>query len=670
MFFAGAPRQRSLIVAFGIVTGISCGKAKSALKDALGIDELTQEETTSIKKNAGWDDAKLAKFEILAGFKLTDNFQGDIGGSTEIPFPLSLSAPDAAKGQAQNQALSLALLKKREFTIGDNKFTRFEIVSVGRYDFDKKSIVIDGDKLGDFLDEKDRVKKSNNNQSGEYLIVKSKGDGGLVYLTGDVKVKPNDGSAMAAVGGAMIYTSTSPFVAQSGSSSGKYLLAVVGQDGGGCKQGGMISAVKTTGLPTGTPAGTQSEVPCIGALDQYKSQFDSKTDKLNQKSQADELYGKSNKVVTDFLGLWKMGVANLTFVQAPAPKEPAALPPPPPNPPTPPTETPKIDPPVAKTETFVRSEPVSGQEFGYNLGCTATTVNRLTGADAAIVTDPSKFDDYGSTKGWRISGDVRITTENFEKIFGGAEANRQAGSRNPDVSEGYCLLTTGNQLFNITKVPLFQPKDGKVSEMWQKVKVPDNATGIQIRAAFFSMEYPTFVGSQFNDAFFVKFDESPKFLAQGNLNDLAGINNTDEAVRNAVNSCKDKTSFGADESYPCGDWNNVTFNNGAKDLNGELWNVTQSTEGPALQGKFQCGDENGGLCYPGMIRPRVLCAPLDKDAERGKVLTLRIGVTDVGDPYYDSALAVDSVVFTTAENPCAQLFSNEEQSAATRWSPN
>ena len=669
--FKGSCGLRMLLLILGLSFGVGCGKAKSALEDALGVEELASDERDALKSSAGWDDLKMAKFEVVSGFRLKESFKGDIGKNAEIPLPLSLSAPDAATGQAANQSMSLVLLKKREFTVGQSKFTRFEIVSVGRYDFDRKSINIDGDKLAQYIDDKDRVKKDNNNQEGDYLIVKSKGDGGLVYLTGEVKVKPNDGSGEKPVGDAIVFTSTSPFVARSGSVTGQYLLAVLGQEKGECKQTGMLSAVKVAGLPDGTPNSVQAEVPCVGVLDQYKGQYNEKTKKLNQSAKSEELFAKANNVVTNFLGLWKMGVANLLFVQAPQPPAaPVALPPPPANVPPPPTEPAKIDPPVPASEPFVRSVPVAGQNYGYNLGCTATRVDPATGADEALIIDPKKFDDYAGAKGWRISGDVRVTAESFKDIFGATDAARGAGNRNPDTSEGYCLLTTGNQLHQITKSPIFQPKEDKVSEMWQKVQVPDNATGIQIRVAFFSMEFPAFVGTQYNDAFFVKFDESPGFLAQGNLNDLAGINHSDEAVRNAVANCKNKTSFGAKENYPCGDWNTTTFNNGTGDLNGEMWNVKYSSESPALHSAFNCGAANtSGLCYPGMIKPRILCAPLDKDIERGKLLTLRIGVADVGDAYYDSALAVDSIVFTTNENPCAALFTPDAESAATRWSP-
>jgi len=47
-----------------------------------------------------------------------------------------------------------------------------------------------------------------------------------------------------------------------------------------------------------------------------------------------------------------------------------------------------------------------------------------------------------------------------------------------------------------------------------------------------------------------------------------------------------------------------------------------------------------------MISARMICKDLTA-ADLGKERTLRMSVSDAGDSYYDSALAVDSVVFST-----------------------
>ena len=680
--------KRPLMYACGVAATCwvgGCGKGKSpaeALKDAaqeaLGIEELSSEATTEIKKEAGWDDAKMTQFKILKGFKLTSKFKGDLGKTVEIPVPLDVPAA-AGNGKAP----SYSLLKKRIFEVGPNKFTRFEIVSVARYEVAEKKLVIDGEKIGAFLDNKDRVKKENNNQDGEYLLVKGQGDSGLAYLTGKISLKKNDGTE-AALGGAVVFTTDSPFVTTSGSTEGKFLLAITDQGNADCQQGGMITATHVTvgSQAAGTPTSTQGEIPCMGALDKYKAQVVGKGKTMGAEEKTKNIFETVNNKVTDFLGAWKTGEVNLTFVQPPkyqapavAPEAPQAPTPPaggpieaPTPPPAPPTDTAKIDPPPAPADSpIIRPDPAEG--YGVNLGCTYTSMDAATGVSTGLVGDGSKYDDYPNTKGWRFFGDVRITNQNAIEIFGAATAPRAANDRNPDVADGYCLLTTGNQLFNKLKSPIFEPKDGKTSEIWQKVKVPAKATGIQIRVAFFSMEYPTFVGTQFNDNFYMKFDESPYFIAQGSLNDLAGIN--DAPLKPEVANCSSKTSLNPATSHKCGDWDATTFNGNKKNLTGSLWDVKDSTQGPNLGTAFKCGTatDGDGLCYPGMIQPRVICAPLDPATERDKILTLRMGVADAGDTFYDSALAVDSVVFTTTPNPCESMFTPEPESQATRWDP-
>ena len=66
------------------------------------------------------------------------------------------------------------------------------------------------------------------------------------------------------------------------------------------------------------------------------------------------------------------------------------------------------------------------------------------------------------------------------------------------------------------------------------MKIPTDYKYIKIRMAFFSQEFPKYVGTGFNDSFFVKFDESPDFIARGNLNDLAG-------GKDAAKDCSSKT---------------------------------------------------------------------------------------------------------------------------------
>jgi len=231
-----------------------------------------------------------------------------------------------------------------------------------------------------------------------------------------------------------------------------------------------------------------------------------------------------------------------------------------------------------------------------------------------------------------------------------------------DNIEGYCLLTTGDAQYQKsgpgtgTAAPQMIPGPdgaGKSSEMWQAIKIPSKEStvkSIQMRVAFFSQEFPKYVGTKFNDSFYIKFDELPAFLAEGNLNDLAG-------GADAAADCKSKTIANADAKIECGEWSSIAGSE-LKNL-GKMWDIDRSTQSTNSTA-FHCG---AAKCYHGYIQPRIICRDLTDD-HFGKELTLRMAVTDAGDNIFDSALAVDSVVFST-EACSAGTFTKEEASRVT-----
>ena len=96
---------------------------------------------------------------------------------------------------------------------------------------------------------------------------------------------------------------------------------------------------------------------------------------------------------------------------------------------------------------------------------------------------------------------------------------------------GYCVPTTSDGMYQesggtASGNPAFQPANGMTSEMWQKVQIPTNAKSMEFRVAFFSTEFPKFVGSQYNDSFFIKFDESPDTRSSWQLERLGRRNST------------------------------------------------------------------------------------------------------------------------------------------------
>lgn len=642
-------RTLAPIVAVAAISGVGCDKAKSALEEASGFTMLDDAAVQAMLTEAGWDEANnpnLANFKVHKGFELTDKFPGDLGKDVDIPIGVDL--PEQAEGAAENQR-SMALLRKKEVTFGDQTYTRFQIVTVARFDAAEKKLVIDDALVSQAMDDDQKIGKDTaEGQAGQYLIVEGKGSSGLAYLEGTVKIKKDGGDAEGeAVKGAAVFTSSSPFVTVSGS-TGKYFLAML--DGSKGQVMSYKSDIASTYTAPNTPPTASTDIPYAGALANYEDKADEKADAVGEFSDdAMAGFAKANTAITDACekyGIpgcsWTLVQAHLVHVQpkqaalAPAdqPAPPAGTAPQAPAeaPPAPATDAPIIqrDPAVTDLTTIPQ----------VDLSCSGFYQDGEDWLDS-LVWDFTKLDD-AATKGWRFAGDVRITTENHEAIFG---ALASLGANYPDTEPGYCLLTTGDQYFQATGESMLNPGPdgaGRTSEMWQKVAIPETAKSVQVRVAFFSQEFPKFVGSQFNDSFFIKFDESPDFVASGNLNDLAGA--ADAALAESVANCKNND--GTDLTKTCGEWK---FVGNSEALSGDMWMIGASTQAPKSGKTYGCTAATGAPCYHGMIEPRIICKNLDAANEAGKTLTLRMGVADAGDSFFDSALAVDTVAFSTSE---------------------
>lgn len=646
-----------------------CGKAKDALQEQLGVSQLESADQKTLLTTAGLLDAtgqppaKLKDLEVLGGFKLTDKFSQDISTSTKIPVPfLSIDVPQKGQAAAQNQG-SLALLKEITFEVEPGKLiTRLQIISVAKFNAETKELEISGEAVNQAMDKDQVVSLANKNQAGTYVLIRAKGDKGLMYLTGVAQLQKADGSAKTLVKDAVVFTSESPFVTKTGK-EGKYFLAMLE----GSK--GQVNAYKKT-IPaeaTGTPPSTTETIGFAGVLDQYKQGAGDKVKELgNAKADAafTSNFDKINTKVTDFVNGWKIVSKDLVFKQPPqAPVLPASEPKlPPQDLPKKPDATPvtpgeattvPVIVPTEGTNPDIAREEIADPAYNENLGCDDPD---------KIIYDGADFDKYtAAIAGWRATGDVRITGEEAEKIFGNPETLGTASSgRYLDQFTGYCLLSTGNQLFKLTEQSIFMPDtSGQItSEMWQTLKMPSEKSGyksIQLRVAFFSQEFPKFVGTQFNDSFYIKFDEHMDNIGDGDLNRLAG---SEDATKEAeVKGCPKVD----DPTKKCGEWQFVQ----AASLSGELFNISSSDEASTKLSKpYKCDKgakgADGVKCYPGMIPPRTFCANLTAD-DFGATRTLRVSISDVGDQFFDSALAVDSVVF--AKEACgAKGFAGDDKS--------
>ena len=492
------------------------------------------------------------------------------------------------------------------------------------------------------------------------IIGKSKGEKGLAYLTGDVKLIADgktEADATAVPGDTFVFTSSSPFVTIAGdaASGGKYFLAML--EG---STGTVFGYNKTIGATVlGTPTTVTKEMAYSGVLDKYKDQVDAKAGQLggDAKAKSDDLFGKANKAVTDFVNGWTLVITDLRFKQPPQ-KVPDPAKPPTPSP-TKPTE-PTVDQP-AEVEPLpdapVSRKPDGEVIYNVDLGCSGFDD---AGESLPFAREGAVFDDYEKAKGWRAAGNVNYDYQLAETIFSSADL----GDNYLDGVPGYCVLSTGDQQYKVSGEPTYSPGPdgaGQTSEMWQKVNIPADSRSIQVRVAFFSSEFPAYVGSSFNDSFFVKFDESTDLLAFGTLNDLAG--GTAEA---SVTGCASANGTYVEDAK-CGEWNYT------KDLigHGDLWDVMSSTQMPGDGANFGCLDTAGNpknttKCFHGMIPSRIICKDLT-DKDYGKIRTLRFSVSDAGDAYYDSALAVDSVVFSTkaCNEPAGRMTPESDSKART-----
>lgn len=648
--------------------GSGCDKAKKAAEEALGVKKMEDTDKDALLKKTTWDSTvDQKKWIIHGGFELTDSFKGDLGSETSIPLPIDLPKNELAEKAGNEKKRMLLLLKAENFTIPgfSDPITRFRIASIGEHDPDKKEMKISGGEVNKFLGEKQKLGPGT--QAGQYLIAEGIGSGGLAFIEGIARVKAS-GADAAPLANVMVFTSSSPFVTLSGDSGdtkGQYMLAML--DGSKGQLTGYNSDVPKT--YKGTPASVSTEIAYAGALDEFEDDVNGKASELGADSEqgkkVSEKFKQLNDAVTDYLGGWKIMKIDLLFVQPPAappaPPAPAAA-----NVPTKPTPQlpaePEAPKPTDPMPIVVRQDPADIEVPQVDLGCNGQFLDGTT-------VKPSFFtggDDIADAtkKGWRASGDVQITSEEHSSIFGSVGSVRDAAGspdRYLDNIEGYCLLTTGDAQYqksgpNTTSAaPQMIPGPdgaGKSSEMWQLVKIPSKEStvkSIQMRVAFFTQEFPKYVGTKFNDSFYIKFDELPEFLAEGNLNDLAGGAET-------VSDCKSETV--GDAQITCGEWNSVSGDT-AMSGKGQLWDVNLSTHSTNSTA-YKCG---GDKCYHGFIRPRIICRDLSED-HFGKELTLRLAVTDAGDNIFDSALAVDSVVFST-EACAAGTFTKEEASRVT-----
>ncbi len=221
-------------------------------------------------------------------------------------------------------------------------------------------------------------------------------------------------------------------------------------------------------------------------------------------------------------------------------------------------------------------------------------------SETHFVRDGRSFAD-ADAKGWRVEGFVSVlgdeTDDNFTDLF--ATGRERGGEAVTPRGKRYCFLTTGTGSV-----------DKKSSLMWQKIKLPE-VTGdqkliLEIAYNYVSQEAPTFIGSAYNDIFYVKFDEEPDFMVKENVNDNAPH------------------------------W---------KEFCKTIGNVNDSLEAIPANHKDStptCPD-SATKAFLMQIGPQY--KEIDVTNFAGKEKTLQIGIADAGDFIYDSAVLIDHIQF-------------------------
>ncbi|MFK7874045.1 MAG: hypothetical protein AB8C84_12915 [Oligoflexales bacterium] len=220
--------------------------------------------------------------------------------------------------------------------------------------------------------------------------------------------------------------------------------------------------------------------------------------------------------------------------------------------------------------------------------------------DGSTLSGEGSYHSYLGGGGWHVHGDFQVIKDDAVTF--------PLTVPNIDMTTSYCLLSTGNSAFMQNPKGPLNPIGEQVSTFWQTLKIPTNAQSLQIRASWFTYEKPwSFLGK---DRFLIRWDESQEVIASGHMEDLV---DTDCLENN------------------CGDW---TVSNSLV-----LASSTDKGSSDLLQ-------------YP----PRVICSTITEEM-RDKSLTLRFLISDMGDQWVDSALAIDSIVFS--EKNCNSSFTNE-----------
>ena len=201
---------------------------------------------------------------------------------------------------------------------------------------------------------------------------------------------------------------------------------------------------------------------------------------------------------------------------------------------------------------------------------------------------------YIGGKGWHVLGNVDIVTQDVRTYF-------PLIGEQIDTNEGFLILSNGDGRFRGTGeiYPSLKPLGQFTSTLWQEMRVPSTAKSIQIRMAWWTEE--NMLNRVDDDWFQVSWDQSPHYIASGKFSELADV-------------CVESN---------CGEWK------------------SQSNTVGSVASSHDSAEKKYNFFHPA----QTLCASIPSRL-LGKKAVLRFTVSDGKDPWVESAIGVDTIVFS------------------------
>lgn len=293
------------------------------------------------------------------------------------------------------------------------------------------------------------------------------------------------------------------------------------------------------------------------------------------------------------------------------------------------------DPDFQNNTTF-RKDKSSARQI--DLGCNGKLLNGSETLD---------FASYGlPTNRWQGYGNVALTRHQHHKIFGSPTA-LASQSDYFDEEPGYCYLSTGDGLNTYQKASPTQDKTSSThASIRQTLTIPSVASStksLQIRLVVLTQELPTLRHAPLTDNLRFSFVEAFKTIGNFPLSVIA---------ENDFSSDECQSTTPAALPAKCGRWHLTHHPDTLPNPN--FFDISSSTDA-AMTTQTTCplGSKN---CYTAISQPLVFCYALAND-DFNTNKTLEISVSDGGDAFLDTAVAIDTVVFSKLG--CESTFTGE-----------